>query len=323
MKRSILHQLKQSRAFFFAIIAVAIVWVVSSMAEQKRFRETYNIVFDNIDLAKYAIIQKDSILTIDISSNGFNAFRRGTKDNNDIHIDLATIISQHADDSSITIQFRTEEYLDLIKSQLDMNGVAEVNPVTELINIHLMLRQRKAFVPDISKVTFNFDNMAGLCGEPRIIPDSVYLYGSSKSLSKIKVIAASEQTISNLKHSGNYTITLDPVWKQYPDLHISSEQIELFIPVEQFIEKSITLPIVLTDISDKTECNLYPAEVTVQLLIPESELDSFNPSSFTVAASIKDNRDNHLTPQLVKFPSRVRVKSITPDRVQYVIIEKN
>lgn len=323
MKRSIRHQLRQSRAFFFALIAVAIVWIVSSMTEQKCFRETYNIVFDNIDTAKYAIMQEDSALTIDISSNGFNAFRRGVRDNNDIHIDLSSFIRQHVDDSAFSVKLRTEEYLDLIKSQLDMSGVSEVNPVTEHIDISLMLRRRKAFVPDISNVSFNFNKMAGLSGEPVIIPDSIYLYGSSTSLSKVEMISAKEQSINNINKSGNYRIELEPIWEKYPDLHISNEQVELYIPVEQFVEKTISLPVVVTDISEKSQCNLYPALVSVQLLIPESQLDTFDPSDYLVTASIRETRDNHLTPQLVKFPSTVRIKSITPSRVQYVIFENN
>lgn len=323
MRQSIRQKLKQSRAFFFAIVAVAIVWVVTAMAEVKRFRESYIVEYDNVDTAKYAILHIDSVLTIDISSNGFSTFSRQKKGHDKtIHLDLANLIEQHKDDSLFSITLRTEEYLDIIKSQLDMRGVSEVSLVSEQLKVSYALRERKAFLPDISNVTFNFDKMVGLNGEPRLTPDSVYLYGSRESLSKVEAIAAKEQTINDIKESREYQIVLDDSWQKYSDLRISTNEVTLFIPVEKFVEKSMTLPITLTDKDDNTQWNLYPAEVTVNLLVPESKIESLDLSKCVVTASTKECTDNHLTPQLTKFPSCVRLKSITPEKIQYIIISE-
>lgn len=322
MHQSIRQRLKQSRAFFFALVAVAIVWVVTAMAEEKRFRESYTIAYDNIDRAQYAILHCDSTITIDISSNGFMAFRRGKEANKAIHIDLAKLIRQHKEDSTFSLTLRTEEYLDSIKAQLDMSGVSDISLVNEQLNIRLALREKKVFVPDISLVKFIFDKMAGLYGAPRIIPDSIYLYGSHESLSKVESIAAKEQIINNIKESGEYTIELQDNWKKYPDLHISNKTIKLYIPVEKYIEKSITLPIILTDRDDNAQWNLYPANVIVKVLVPESKVKEIDLSKCVVTASVKDCSNNNLYPQLTKFPSCVRLKSITPEKVQYIIIEQ-
>lgn len=322
MHQSIRQRLKQSRAFFFALVAVAIVWVVTAMAEEKRFRESYTIAYDNIDRAQYAILHCDSTITIDISSNGFMAFRRGKEANKAIHIDLAKLIRQHKEDSTFSLTLRTEEYLDSIKAQLDMSGVSDISLVNEQLNIRLALREKKVFVPDISLVKFIFDKMAGLYGAPRITPDSIYLYGSHESLSKVESIAAKEQIINNIKESGEYTIELQDNWKKYPDLHISNKTIKLYIPVEKYIEKSITLPIILTDRDDNAQWNLYPANVTVIVLVPESKVKEIDLSKCVVTASVKDCSNNNLYPQLTKFPSCVRLKSITPEKVQYIIIEQ-
>lgn len=326
MRQSILQKLKQSRAFFYAIIAVAIVWIVSAMAEVKHFRESYPVAFDNIDTVQYAIMHYDSIITIDISSNGFRAFGRGRDNKRAIHFDLKKNIQKHNLDSIFSLSLQTEEYLDIIKIQLDMRGVTDVKLVTELINTEISIRKHKAFVPDISKVTFSFNKLAGLDGKPRIIPDSIYLYGSPQSLSKIDIISAKEQEINNIDKSGEYKIALDDSWKKYEDLRISNEEIRIFIPVEKYLEKSVDLPITLTDKSDNTQWNLYPSKVTVQLLVPESKAESIDLTKCVVTANAKEcgggSTKSTLTPQLTKFPSCVRLKSISPDKIQYIIIEK-
>ena len=324
MRSSIRQQLKQSRAFFFALVAVAIVWIVTAMSEQKQFRESYPIAYDYLDTSLYAIQHKDSILTIDISSNGFNTFRRSKEKRNGkaIHFDMAKLVSQHANDSAFSLVINTDEYLDLIKKQLNMHGVSEVSPVNEKLTLQIALRESKAFVPEIGNVTFNFDKMVGLSGEPVIIPDSVYLYGSHESLSKVETIEAKPCIINNIGKSGRYKIPLSKSWEKYPDLRISTNEIEIYLPVEKFIEQNVTLPIVLTDKNDNEQWNLYPPSVTVQLLVPESKIGSIDLSKCVVSASTKECIDNHIVPQLTKFPSSVRLKSIIPEKVQYIIIEE-
>lgn len=329
MRQSILQKIKQSRAFFFALVAVAIVWIVSEMSEQKKFRESYTIAYDNLDTAKYAIIHKDSTITIDISSNGFHALNRwkAKKDISDskysaIHFDLSKIIEQHKNDSTFSITLQTKEYTELIKSQLDMQGVSDISLVSEQINLQVALREHKALVPDISRVTFNFDKMAGLNGEPQIKPDSVVIYGSRESLSKIESIAAKEQVINNIKESKSYRISLQDDWKKYPDIRLSSNEISVFVPVEIFIEKSITLPVTLTDKDGNAQWNLYPANVTAQVLVPKSKAETIDLSKCVITASAKDCSDNLLTPMLSKFPSCVRLKSLSPEKIQYIIIEQ-
>lgn len=322
MGQSLLQRIKQSRAFIYAIIAITIVWVVTAMAEEKRFRESYTVAYDNIDTAQYAILHRDSTLTIDVTSNGFQAFSRGREHNKTIHFDLAKLLELHKGDSSFSLTLPTNECLDIIKSQLDMRGVTEVSLINEQLRLQLALRERKAFVPDISRVTFNFDKMAGLNGEPRVTPDSVYLYGSHESLSKIDCIAAKEQSINNISASGEYRITLEENWKKYSDLRISNNDIRLYIPVEKFVEKNITLPVTLTDKSGNAQWNLYPANVSVNLLVPESKAETIDLTKCVVTASVKECNDNLLTPQLTKFPSCVRLKSISPEKVQYIIIEQ-
>lgn len=326
MANSILQQIRQSRAFFFALVAVAVVWIVTAMAEEKRFRETYPIVYDNIDTAKYAIIHSDSVITIDISSNGFRAFSRAKSNSESsrraLHFDLSAFIAQHKNDSSFSITLRTEEYLDIIKSQLDMRGVSDVTLVNEQIGIRATIREHKAFVPDISRVSFSFGMMAGLNGEPVVKPDSIFLYGSHESLAKVETISAKEQTISDINTSREYHIALDDDWKRYSDLRISNEDVVVYLPVERFIEKSVTLPIEVTDKNANAQWNLYPASVIVKVLVPETKAETLDLSKCIVTASAKECKDNQLIPKVTQFPSCVRIKSITPEQVQYIIIEQ-
>ena len=125
--KPIRQRLRQSRAFIFSLMAIFVIWLVSSMSEQKTFREQYRIYFDGIDNEKYATLATDSILALDITSNGFYAFRRGIEKNKSIHIDVSNLIDRTQHD--IKLELDINEYIDIIRRQIDSRGVSAVKPV--------------------------------------------------------------------------------------------------------------------------------------------------------------------------------------------------
>lgn len=321
----LLHRIRQSRGFLFALIAVVVVWMLSSMSENRRFRESYRVVYDGLDTARYAVLAKDSTVTLDLTSNGFHTFNRAVGNRRTIHLNIGKIVAKHKStqaDSRFVISLGVDENIDLIRSQIDMRGVKELKPVGDKLTITLAPRHSKAFVPDISAVDFQFEGMMGLSGKPVIKPDSIVLYGSRESLDKVTTVSAARQTLKHIRVSGRYSLRIDSSWAEYPDLRISASSIEVWLPVELFIEKKLTIPVQLTDehLNGGGRVRLYPSEVEVTCLVPRNEYSRVKASDFTVAASLPEN-DKYITPHVTRFPVAVRVKSVSPSQLQYLIIK--
>ena len=306
------------RAFIFALVVVSIVWVVSAMAEPKTFRESYALQFDGIDTARFAVTGADSIVTLRLTSNGFRALRRSIGLPRTLHIKVA-IPDNNEPAQHMTLPGKTLP--DLLSKQLDMRGVTELQAITERVHLDLARRESRKFRPDLSRVHFDFDGMAGLCGEPTVEPDSITLYGSNASLNKIDHISASEQTLHHITKSGHYRVRLNPVWKQYADLRISDEWVTVYIPTDTYIEKLITLPVAFRSATPVKQINLYPAEVTLSCLVPESDYEQLSAKDFEVCATLFTDSDAYLTPHVARFPSQVRVRAIEPEQIQYIIIK--
>lgn len=314
------HRLKQSRAFIFSLIAISAIWLVSSMSEQKVYREHYRLSLDGIDRAKYAVKSIDSVLTLDITSNGFYALRRGLRKNCVIHINIGETIAKDKTEE-IKVRISTNDYIDAIRNQIDSRGVASIKAVTEEIEAELSERCEKAFVPSIDKVNFQFAAMIGLYGEPVMIPDTVWLYGSKESLEKIDAIGAEPQTIKEIRSSMRHRVKLDGSWKKYGDVYPSTETIDIFVPVEKYIEKTISVPVVYETPSQYKRVQLYPSSVKLTCLVAEREYDEIDENSFTVTVRDISDTLKHLQPTVTEFPSNVRVKAITPSQIQYIIIK--
>ena len=300
------------------------------MSEPNRYRESFELCFDGIDTAKYAIIEQDSEIAIDITSNGFRAFNRDRKKKS-IHLDASQILksdkqlSKHVVNNGYELVFNTEEYLDSIRKQIDLKGVTDIVPIAKELKIRFAERESRTFRPDISNVEFQFDGMAGLNGEPRIAPDSIVLYGSKASLDKIDALKARRQVVRNISESGTYLVALEPVWERYSDLRISTKSIKVYLPVERFIEKDITLPVNVDrkaiGITSSIKLNLYPTHVTVTYLVPENEYSNINTDAFVVNAVKESDSSQSLRAVVTTFPSKVKIKDIKPNKIQFIAIE--
>ena len=314
------QRLRHSRAFFFALIAIAIVWLVSAMSEQKVFREHYKLYLDGIDTAQYAVTQIDSSITIDITSNGFYAFRRGTRKPHSVHINIAKRIGKTPKDN-IQLSLDIDDYWDLIRNQIDTRGVSDIKAVNDVLHLSMAKRESKAFVPNIDAVEFQFEGMVGLCGEPKIMPDTVFLYGSAASLANIDEICASPQTLQNIRLNGKYRIKLQPDWDKYPDLRVSTKEVDIYVPVESFTEKAISIPVNFVSDENIKRVQLFPSTVTVNCLVPRKNYANVKADDFTIVAKISNDSVNYIQPVVTSFPANVRIKSITPSQVQYIIIK--
>jgi hypothetical protein len=326
LKDSIKQRLLQWRGYLFALLAVAIVWVVSAMSEQQRFREQYNVLFTGFDTVRYATISCDSILPLEVTSNGFRAFARGKDNSRIIRINISKLLPNN-DSDDFKLSVKTNDIADNIRSQIDSRGVDNINILSEKMEIHLAKRESKKFAPNIANVLFQFEGMTGLAGEPTITPDSVTLYGSRASLDKIKSINALPQTVGHIRISGKHIVKLDTAWMRYKDLRISNKTIAVSLPVETFIENEITLPVHIMDVSDKddhSDCviNAYPSTVTLHYLVPANSYNNANADDFFVSAHKSNKDDNKLITHVDRFPSNVKIKTIEPEEIQYIIICK-
>lgn len=308
------------RAFFFTLVVISLIWLISNMSEQKVYREAYPVRFIGFDSVRYATTLADTVVTLDISSNGFRALHRSLATRRTIEVDVSSKMGKGNKDSYDMI-LSTNELSEVFSNQIDMRGVESLAPVQQSLALHLALRESKAFVPDIDKVQFKFEGLTGLFGTPVITPDTIWLYGSRASLDCIDRIEALPQTIGGIMISDTHEVKLDPVWKQFSDLRPSATKVSVFLPVQRYVQRTIKVPISIVNNGDVKRIHLYPNEVDVSFMVPQSEYNKYTADQFTVNVTIDSDSLSNLHPIVTTFPANVRILSVSPSEVQYIIIK--
>ena len=301
------------RSFWVILLITALVGLASMMAERSDYPLELRVEWEGFDTAACVIEYADTTLPLVINSNCFLAIGR--------YFDapeLAYTVSASHD----TVVAVNKPFLDDVVASCRFPGQLQVTSLTDELTLRLSKRSRKAFVPQLKGVEFKFDAQHGLSGEPRVTPDTVWLYGTDKSLSKVDNLYTSPAVVDGLVDSGYRSLPLAPVWKRYPDLHVSHSNVQVYVPVERFTEKTVSVPVQFLCADKQVRARLYPERVDVSFWVSTDNYDRLlDDMVHAVVQYNPDERTTTLPVRIRRFPGFARIKSVNPPEIQYVVLK--
>lgn len=301
------------RPFFFYLCLLAAtvgLWLVVTLSERRVHTVTYRIEWVGIDTARYVVKHADTSVSFDILSNGFLALSRAyTSRREPLRLDgrRDTVLSA---DSCVAALDR----------QFSLPGVHGISCRAPQVSLRLLSRHVKAFVPQLRGLEVTFADPYALYGTLDVEPDTVWLYGSEASLEHITELATRPTALANVRGTRDYEVELEPVWEQYPDLRVSTTSLQVTIPTARYTERHFSLPLQLEGAPQGIRAHLYPSQVEVSVWVAEQDFARLSADQFQ-ACVFYDPKSSEWRVSLVSFPSYVRLRSIEPETVRYVIIK--
>lgn len=296
---------------FLVILGItALVWLGVSMSEEDEYPMRVRIEMTGYDTVRYAIVQADTALDLQVRLSGFYAFLHSLLQ------DTPTVQVPLQDGQNAVAVKAVDELL-----RQSIAGAQQVECTRDSLRVVLAERGRRTYRPKIDDVEFTFTEQYGLYGEPVITPAEVTLFGPDEVLAGIKEVKVAPTGLYNIKSSGTFRLPLEPVWEQYADVHPSCREVSLYLPVEPYVEKDFVTPVRMVGADTAATFKLYPEQVTVRVWVAQRDLQ--REPEFTVTVNYADvlKSDGHLTPKLVEFPDFVRPRSLEPREVQCVVIK--
>ena len=301
------------RAYGWALIFSVVIWLTSAMSEVRSYESVVRVQWVGFDTARYVMAASDNQLRVTINSNGFSALR------NHATLSSQPFLLSAATDTPVFVS----DDLQTLVSQLGLPGVRGIETRQETLSLSLNERQSRAYVPQIRHLKLSFVEQYGLYGTPRLSPDTVWLYGSKESLDKVLEIETVDATFSDIGETSTYTVALKPVWKQYPDLRVSAQEVSLEIPTTIYSEHSYVLPIQLQGLRSNDSVRIYPEQAQVTFWMASQGDHKLASDMFRLSADFehRDSASDRMPIRVANFPDFVRIKQIEPSEVRYVVIK--
>lgn len=170
----------------------------------------------------------------------------------------------------------------------------------------------------VSKITFA--NQYGIASPIEITPDYVTISGPEKELKKIQEwqtdtlklndVQASSKTILGMTQSKMKNVTIFPA------------TVEVKIPVDEFTEKIVEVPLIIINNREYLNVKLFPRKVSVTFLVALSKYNLVNEEFIEAAVDINEwkvLKHDRLSVKILRFPEFCKLIRITPAKVDFII----
>ena len=193
--------------------------------------------------------------------------------------------------------------------------ISQISPDTLRFNLEQIIYKKIAVVSDIK---FTPKAQHYQYGPIKISPDSIIISGPPSMIDTIHFITIKETRFVNVDKNISSHIQL-----QKPNLNnkltLSSDSVDLFIPIEKFTENTINCPVVIRN-ADQNTIKLFPESVDVTYLIALKDYSNFQTDMLSVGINFDKNKSRQ-TIEVFHQPSFIRITNIEPQTLDYIIIK--
>ncbi|MEG1615892.1 MAG: YbbR-like domain-containing protein [Bacteroidales bacterium] len=156
----------------------------------------------------------------------------------------------------------------------------------------------------------------------QLTPDSVELYAPESVLDTIKSVSTELLVLSNLSD----TVTKDISIRQSYGTKADPAQVRVTIPVEEYTEKKLQLPIEVSGLPDSLMMRTFPSVINLSCFVTLSSFREVSPDMFELGVNyneVKENTGNKVSVEVIRVPDFVTNVRIQPDSVEFILEEKD
>lgn len=210
------------------------------------------------------------------------------------------------------------EQLEQVNRQLETSQrVISIKPDTLYFDFSRRTNKRVP-LKLISKLTFA--PQYGISKEIKLTPSYVNISGPHEELEKIHVWHTDSLKLSDIKSSVDHRVTI--LKNAISNVSIYPSSVGVKIPVDEFTEKTIEVPLSMLNNREYYDIKLYPKKVKVTLLVALSNYNKADEDLLKAAVDLNEWKvlgHHKLSIKITKMPEFSKLVSIVPNNVDFII----
>jgi YbbR domain-containing protein len=280
----------------------------------------FSVNYKGLQSDKIILPASDTVFYVTLKSTGYNILFRNFKHQKyQTEIDLSQY-SPKLQGNNFEINVALSGLRDLLSANFKQKD--------KIVSFHpenLNVRLDKAFikkVPVILDAEISYEKQYSLYHKVYFDPDSIIVTGNQNLLKTIESVKTEKRSFNNL--SSNTSVTLRLLNVNSPlNLRYSSEYVKVFIPVVQYAEDYIEVPVTIDSLGSDTHVLTLPDKIKIYytVCVPDIKkvaVDSFK-VSIKVPSAVNTNTPNYAKVILKHSPSLVKILRIEPENVEYTV----
>lgn len=175
-------------------------------------------------------------------------------------------------------------------------------------------------VPVKLQSEIGFVKQYGISNPIEITPDYVTISGPEEELYKIKEWKTDSLTLDDIQYTSKKVVPM--MQSKMKNVSIFPASVEVKIPVDEFTEKVLDIPLKVINNREYYSVKLYPRKVKVTFLVALSKYNQVNEEFIEAVVDMnewKELKHNKLRVKVVRFPDYCKMIAITPGKVDFII----
>lgn len=211
----------------------------------------------------------------------------------------------------------SNQILDVNKQLASSQKIISIRPDTLYFDF-TKRSVKKVPIKVIKRVSF--EKQFGLASDILLTPQYVTVTGPLEDLKKIKFWDTDTLMLKDLANSA--TVRLGMQQTKLKNINIYPSTVEVKLPVDEFTEKTIEVPLKIINNKGFNSFMLYPKKVKVTFLVSLSSYDQIDESFIQAAVDVDEWKIEHHTQFTVKitdFPDYCKLVSVVPSKVDFIV----
>lgn len=297
---------------FFTCIALAIcAWIVVTLSNPYNYTVKEILIYKNVPLKRaFHSLQSDTV-NVTVKGNGWQMLlSKMNEENKTIKVDLRTLDSEaYVVLSSQLPQINEEKPLN--------NKIIAINPDTLYFDFSNRSIRR---VPIQLIKALKYQQQFTQSGEIEIKPSYVTISGPSNRIDKITSWKTDTLALENVNETVNSPINLQSPAEG--NISIYPKNVEVTIPVDEFTEKTIEIPVKLVDNYNYFNVKIFPQKIKVTFTTALSKYADVDEKLFEVQANLELWQlygYSVLPVKVTRLPAFCKIVKIEPRNIDFII----
>ena len=302
------------KMFLFFLAVASVLWFLSKFS--KEFTATVEAEIHYINLPKKVLLSENNFkkVSFDLTTSGFDFLYYKINDPV-VTIDLSNYYKKENKD----IVIPKSDFIKLITTQLKKN-IAVRNVSINTMVIHLeKLASKKVKVLLSEEIQFEkgYKSLKGF----EIVPDSIEISGPLEIIDTIKNVETELVKLKSVKE--NISKQLKLIIPNENNITFSHDKVDLIIKIEEFTQKTVSLPIIVKNLPNKINLKTIPEIMELTFDVSMNRFNAISEKDFTIICDYnkRNEEGNFMIPQLLKQPDSILNIEFQVSKIDYLIFK--
>lgn len=308
---------KQLYVFFICLLISVFIWLSIKLSKEYNTSVKHPVEYTSYPQDKILTNNPPGKIYLKVKGRGTELIEaRFREPNQPLQINLSNVDMRQVSKHQFHSQVPAVWFLSQIARQSKYyDKLIDIDPDTlEFRFEDLKYRQ----VPVKPNLIYKLEDQVWLRKPTSVEPDSVVISGTVSAVDTVKAVYTKKINLGKISQEVTKPVKLKDFSTKF--LSMEKDSVVVKVSAEKYTESQVIVPI-LAETPPDVDLKTFPDKVTITFRVSLEDYDRVNSSMFRAVVSYSPENGQFLPVEVDRAPGFVRIAEISPEEVEYILLQ--